>query len=190
MLEAALQAALHTAKRVRSETSLGERPVSLAAAALQLARGVHGHLDRTEALLLGGGEMGELMVEQLRQGGLTRVTVLHRSEARGRADRPSPRRPRSAWSELSPALAAADILVAAVGDDRVTVEAALLQAALKARRQQPILCIDCAIPGDVDKAADELDGVFLFDLADLEKLALEGQRVAPGRRGPGLEDRR
>jgi len=175
MLEAALQAALHTAKRVRSETSLGERPVSLAAAVLQLARRVHGQLDRIEAVLLGGGEMGELIVEQLRQGGLTRVTVLHRSEARGRLIAHRLGGHVRSWSELSPALAAADILVAALGDDRVTIEAALLQAALKARRQQPILCIDCAIPGDVDKAAHRLDGVFLFDLADLEKMALEGQ---------------
>src|SRR5262245_27864875 len=175
VLEAALQAALHTAKRVRSETSLGKRPVSLAAAVLQLARRVHGQLDRTEAVLLGGGEMGELIVEQLRQGGLTRVTVLHRSEARGRLIAHRLGGHVRFWEELAPALAAADILVAAVGDDRVTIEAALLQAALKARRQQPILCIDCAIPGDVDKAADRLDGVFLFDLADLEKMAMEGQ---------------
>jgi glutamyl-tRNA reductase len=175
VLEAALQAALLTAKRVRSETSLGERPVSLAAAVLQLARRVHGQLDRTEAALLGGGEMGEMIVEQLRQGGLTRVTVLHRSEARGRLIAHRLGGHVRSWEELASALAAADILVAAVGDDRVTIEAALLQAALKARRQQPILCIDCAIPGDVDKAADRLDGVFLFDLADLEKMAREGQ---------------
>src|SRR5262245_1290973 len=174
-LEAALQAALHTAKRVRSETSLGQRPVSLAAAVLQLARRVHGQLDRVEAVLLGGGEMGELIVEQLRQGGLTRVTVLHRSEARGRLIAHRLGGHTRSWRELAPALAAADVLVAAVGDDRVSVEASSLQAALKARRQQPILCIDCAIPGDVDKAADRLDGVFLFDLADLEKMALEGQ---------------
>ena len=174
-LEAALQAALHTAKRVRSETSLGQRPVSLAAAVLQLARRIHGQLDRAGATLLGGGEMGELIVEQLRQGGLSRVTVLHRSEARGRLIAHRLGGHVQVWDELPAALTAADILVAAIGDDKVTVGAALLQAALKTRRRQPMLCIDCAIPGDLDKAADRLDGVFLFDLADLEKMALEGQ---------------
>ena len=174
-LEPALQAALRTAKRVRSETSLGERPVSLAAAVLQLARRVHGQLDRAGATLLGGGEMGELIVEQLRQGGLSRVTVLHRSEARGRLIAHRLGGHVQAWDELPAALTAADILVAAVGDDKVTIGATQLQAALKARRQQPMLCIDCAIPGDLDKAADRLDGVFLFDLGDLEKMALEGQ---------------
>lgn len=175
-LEAVIQAAFHTAKRVRSETSLGERPVSLAAAVLQLARRVHGQLDKAGATLLGGGEMGELIIEQLRQGGLNRITVLHKSEARGRliAHRLSGHmRP---WGEMAAALAGADVLISAIGDDRQAVGAARLQAALKARRQRPILCIDCAIPGDVDKGADRLDGVFLFDLADLEKMALEGQQ--------------
>jgi glutamyl-tRNA reductase len=174
-LDAALQAAFHTGKRVRSETSLGERPVSLAAAVMQLARRVHGQLDKVRATLLGGGEMGELIVEQLRQGGLNQVAVLHKSEARGRliAHRLGGHvRP---WTEMAEGLAAADVLIAAIGDDRQAVSAATLQAALKARRLQPILCVDCAIPGDVDKAADKLDGVFLFDLADLEKMALEGR---------------
>ncbi|HEY7690563.1 MAG TPA: glutamyl-tRNA reductase, partial [Dongiaceae bacterium] len=174
-LDAAMQAALRAAKRVRAETTLGERPVSLAAAVLQLARRVHGQLDRVTATLLGGGEMGELIVGQLRQGGLTRVEVLHRSESRGVLIAHRLGGHTRPWNDLPAGLAAADVLVSAIGDDKVSVSAALLQAALKARRQRPILCIDCAIPGDVDKAADRLDGVFLFDLADLEKMALEGQ---------------
>jgi glutamyl-tRNA reductase len=175
-LETVLQAAFHTAKRVRSETSLGERPVSLAAAVLQLARRVHGQLDKVGATLLGGGEMGELIIEQLRQGGLNRVTVLHKSDGRGRLIAHRLGGHMRPWSEMAAALAAADLLICAIGDDRQAVGAAMLQSALKARRQQPILCIDCAIPGDVDRGADKLDGVFLFDLADLEKMALEGQQ--------------
>ncbi|HEX6093767.1 MAG TPA: glutamyl-tRNA reductase [Dongiaceae bacterium] len=175
-LETAIQAAFHTAKRVRSETSLGERPVSLAAAVLQLARRVHGQLDKVGATLLGGGEMGELIIEQLRQGGLSRIAVLHKSDARGRLIAHRLGGHMRPWGEMAPALAAADVLIAAIGDDRQAVSAPMLQAALKARRQRPILCIDCAIPGDVDKGADKLDGVFLFDLADLEKMALEGQQ--------------
>jgi glutamyl-tRNA reductase len=174
-LEAALQAAYRAARRVRNETAIGERPVSLAAAVLQLARRVHGDLGGVEALLLGGGEMGELILEQLRQGGLVRVSICHRSEARGRliAHRLGGHvRP---WDDLAAALSAADILVAAVGDEKTTIDISMLRAALKARRRRPILCIDGAVPGDIDKAADRLDGIFLFDLGDLEKIALEGR---------------
>jgi glutamyl-tRNA reductase len=174
-LDGILRAAYGAAKRVRSETAIGERPVSIAAAAIQMARRVQGDLDRCTAVLLGGGEMGELMAEQLRQAGIARMVVVHRSMPRaaliahrlGAHVRP--------YADLAAALAEADILVCAVGDEQETVMAAAIQAALRARRQRPIMCIDAAVPGDIDEAVDRLDGAFLFDLGDLERLAVEGQ---------------
>jgi glutamyl-tRNA reductase len=174
-LEAALRAAYGAAKRVRSETAVGERPVSIAAAAIQMARGVHGDLARCAALLLGGGEMGELMATQLRQAGLAQLTVLHKSSSRaaliahrlGGHVRP--------FEEIAAALVDADILIAAFGDERQTVTAAAIKQALKARRQRPMICIDSAVPGDIEAAVHDLDGAFRFDLGDLERLAVEGQ---------------
>jgi glutamyl-tRNA reductase len=174
-LEAVLRAAYGAAKRVRSETVIGERPVSIAAAAIQMARGVHGDLARCAALLLGGGEMGELMATQLHQARLARLTVLHKSPARaaliahrlGGHVRP--------FEELAAALVDADILIAALGDERQTVTAAAIKQALKARRQRPMICIDSAVPGDIESAVHDLDGAFRFDLGDLERLAIEGQ---------------
>lgn len=174
-LEAALRAAYGAAKRVRSETAIGERPVSIAAAAIQMARGVHGDLARCAALLLGGGEMGELMAAQLRQAGLSQLTVLHKSAARAAliAHRLSAHlRP---FDELAAALADADILIAALGDERQAVTAAAIRQALRTRRQRPMLCIDSAVPGDIEPAVHDLDGAFRFDLGDLERLAVEGQ---------------
>jgi len=175
--EGILQAAYHAAKRVRSETAIGERPVSMAAAAIQMARGVHGDLDRCTAVLLGGGEMGELMIGQMRQAGLGRIIVVHRSAPRasliahrlGAHMRPI--------ADLAAALAEADILVCAVGDEQETVTASAIRAALRTRRQRPIICIDAAVPGDIEQAVDRLDGAFLFGLSDLERLAIEGQSL-------------
>ena len=174
-LESALRAAYGAAKRVRSETAVGERPISIAAAAIQMARRVHGDLARCSALLFGGGEMGELMAEQLRQAGLARLFVLHRSDQRatliahrlGGHVRP--------FGDVPAALADADILIAALGDERQSITAATVRAALRARRQRPMLCIDSAVPGDIEKAVHDLDGAYLFDLGDLERLAVEGQ---------------
>ena len=174
-LEAALRAAYGVAKRVRSETAIGERPVSIAAAAIQMARGVHGDLARCAALLLGGGEMGELMAAQLRQAGLAQLTILHRSAARGAliAHRLGGHvRP---FEELAAALADADILIAALGDERQTVTAAAIKQALRVRRQRPMICIDSAVPGDIEAAVHDLDGAFRFAIGDLERLAVEGQ---------------
>jgi len=174
-LEATLRAAYGAAKRVRSETAVGERPVSIAAAAIQMARGVHGDLARCAALLLGGGEMGELMAAQLRQAGLAQLTVLHKSAPRGALIAHRLGGHMRPFEELAAALADADILIAALGDERQTVTAAAIKQALRARRQRPMICIDSAVPGDIEAAVHDLDGAFRFDLGDLERLAVEGQ---------------
>jgi len=174
-LEAALRAAYGAAKRVRGETAIGERPVSIAAAAIQMARRVHGDLARCAALLLGGGEMGELMAAQLRQGGLSQLTVLHKSAARAALIAHRLNAHVRPLDELAAALVDADILIAALGDERQTVTVAAIRQALRSRRQRPMLCIDSAVPGDIEPAVHDLDGAFRFDLGDLERLAVEGQ---------------
>jgi glutamyl-tRNA reductase len=183
-LESMLRVAYGAAKRVRSETVIGERPVSIAAAAIQMARGVHGDLARCTALLLGGGEMGELLAEQLRQCGLGNIVVLHRSPARaaliahrlGGHVRP--------FEALADTLADADIVIGALGDERQAVTAASIRQALRARRQRPMICIDSAVPGDIEKSVHDLDGAFRFDLGDLETLAVEGQSLRAGAADP------
>jgi glutamyl-tRNA reductase len=183
-LESMLRVAYGAAKRVRSETVIGERPVSIAAAAIQMARGVHGDLARCTVLLLGGGEMGELLAEQLRQCGVGGIIVLHRSPARaaliahrlGGHVRP--------FEELAGTLTDADIVIGALGDERQAVTTAAIRQALRARRQRPMTCIDSAVPGDIEKSVHDLDGAFRFDLGDLEKLAVEGQSLRAGAADP------
>lgn len=174
-LDAVLQAAYGAAKRVRSETSLAEHPVSIAASALLVGRDVHGALERRGVLLAGLGEMGEFMAAELIDAGVGDLVVMHASL--GRAEAVAHRlgchfRP---WSELDDALAGADIVVAATGTGRYTITGPLAEAALKRRRREPIFFIDTAIPGDVDPAVARLDGAFVYDLEDLERVALEGK---------------
>jgi glutamyl-tRNA reductase len=183
-LDAMLRTAYGAAKRVRSETALGERPVSIAAAAVQMARGVHGDLAGRAALLLGGGEMGELLAEQLRQCGLSRIVVVHPSPARAALIAHRLGGHVRSFEELAPALADADIVIAAFGGERQAVTAAAVRQALRARRQRPMACIDCAVPGDIEESVHALDGAFLFGLGDLERLAVEGQSLRAGAAEP------
>jgi glutamyl-tRNA reductase len=183
-LEAMLRTAYAAAKRVRSETAIGERPVSMAAAAIRMAHGVHGDLARCTALLLGGGEMGELLAEQLRQSGLARAIVAHRSPARAALIAHRLGAHVHPFEELARALTDADIVIAALGDERQTVTAAAIRQALRARRQRPMICIDTAVPGDIEASVHDLDGAFRFDLGDLERLAVEGQSLRAGAADP------
>jgi glutamyl-tRNA reductase len=173
-LEAVFAAAYAAARRVRRETRIAERPVSIAAAALQLARDIHGDLDRCATLLLGAGEMGELMAEQFHRIGLARLVVCGPPVGAARlAQRFSCNV--APLEELDDALAAADIVIAALGSGRAVLTVPRVAAALRRRPRRPIFVIDAAIPADAEPAVNDLDGAFLYDLGDLERAALAGR---------------
>jgi glutamyl-tRNA reductase len=174
-LEAVLQAAYGAAKRVRTETAIGERPVSTAAAAVELARGVHGDLGRSEGLLVGTGDMGELVVEALLAAGLGHLVVVHPRAGRAEAMARTLNCHVASFEDLARALADADILVTALGARRSIVTAEMVKAALKSRRKRPVLLVDASIPGDIDTAVNRVDGAFLYDLNDLEGVAMRGR---------------
>lgn len=174
-LEPVMQAAYGAAKRVRGETPLAQQPVSIAASAMLVARDVHGDLGRRTALLIGLGEMGEFLAAELEDAGIGDLAVMHTSIARSEAVARHLACHFRPWEELDEALAGADIVVAAMGTGRYAVTAALAEAALKQRRREPIFFIDAAVPGDIDPAVGQLDAAYVFDLADLERVARQGK---------------
>ena len=174
-LENVLQAAYGAAKRVRSETAIARGPVSMAASAVQVARDVHGDLDRVRCLLIGAGEMGELMVEQLQLAGLGDLTVAAATPARAAAAARRHGCDSVTFDDLAHALPQADIVVAAVGSGRHLVGSAQVAAALTERRRRPMFFIDAAVPGDIDPAVGGVDDAFVYDLDDLESVAQEAR---------------
>jgi glutamyl-tRNA reductase len=173
-LDRMLQAAFAAAKRVRSDTAIAERAVSVAAVATQLARDLHGDLARCAGLIVGAGEMGEFLAENLRQAGLGRITVAHGSPRRAELVARRFGGNFVGLDALEMELARADILLAALGVGRITIDVGLVRRALRTRRQRPILLVDAAVPRDIDPEVASVDDAFLYDLDDLERLALEG----------------
>jgi glutamyl-tRNA reductase len=173
-LDAALAAAYAAARRVRRETRIAERPVSIAAAALDLAREIHGELGRSAMLLLGPSELGELMAEHVARAGIGSLVVCG-PDPRARHAAAKFGANRVDLADLDAALAAADIVIASLASGRAVVTAARVIAALKRRPARPIFIVDAGYPPDVEPAVNELDGVFLYDLGDLERVALDGR---------------
>jgi glutamyl-tRNA reductase len=188
VLDAVLQAAFAVGKRVRSDTAIGEGPVSIAAAAVQLARDLHGDLKGCQGLLIGAGDMGELVAESLLAAGLGKLLVtaprLGRAEALARSLDCSA----LPFEDLREALAGADIVLTAVGARTVAVTAEMVGTALRKRRRKPVFLVDAGIPGDIEPAVNREENAFLYDLADLEKVALEGRatREAAARAAWGI----
>ena len=173
-LDFLLSAAYGAAKRVRTETTIGHRPVSMAAAARQLARDIHGDLAGCTALMLIGGDMGEFVAEHILASGLRKTVMTARVAARAEAGARRHGCHHAAIEDLQELLAEADIVVASLGTGRHTITAQMVRAALRVRRRKPILLIDAAIPGDIAAEVGDLDDAFVYDLADLERIAEQG----------------
>lgn len=183
-LEAVFGAAFAAAKRVRTETAIGERPVSLAACAVQLVRDLHGDVDRLGALLVGAGEVGEYLAAAFQDAGLARFTVATRSEPQARALAARFGGHRVELDRVDAALDGADVVISALGSGRLLIGPDAVRTALRRRRQQPIFFLDCGVPGDIDPAVDALDQAFVYRMADLEAVAMSGRADREAALGP------
>jgi len=190
-LERIFQAAYGTAKRVRTETAVGERPVSIASVAVQIAKELHGDLSRCRGLLIGAGDMGELTAQNLIEAGLNDFICIH--SFAGRAQRIA--RHLSChfddFDNRNRLACEADIIVTSMNKRTRVVSADMVEKALQVRKNKPIFLIDTGIPGDVDPAVNDVDGAFLYDLHDLERVAMEGRasREAEARAASAILDK-
>jgi len=159
---------LEVGKRVRTETAIGEKPVSVSSAAVDLAEQVFGHLEDTTALIVGAGETGELTATHLRARGVRDLLVTNRTlaaaqeMARRVGGRAVP------FEDLEGHLVAADIVISSTSAPHCVVTRERVHRARRRRRGRPLFFIDIAVPRDVDPAIADLDGVFLYDIDDLE----------------------
>lgn len=174
-LETWMQAAYAAAKRVRSETKIGEGPVSMAASAVQIARDLFGDLSRCRALLVGTGDMGEMIARDLQETGLANLSITH--PRAGRADALARELDVHVvdFENFEKALAESEIVICAVGTRRFSLAQDPVKAALKARRYQPMFIVDAGVPGDVEPQVEKLDDAFVYGLGDLEQVALKGR---------------
>ena len=175
-LDRILEAAYQAAKRVRHDTGIAGQSVSMAACAVSVLRRMHGDVSGLSGLVIGDGDMAELIFEQVSATGMKRWTMVHPQERRAKS---WAERNHSHWrpfGELREALAASDLVVSALDLGAELVSVDMVKAALKARKRRPILLIDSGVPGDMDARIAELDDAFLYTLDDLERLAMAGRQ--------------
>jgi len=182
------KAALATGKRVRSETAISGRQLSLPGVAVTLARERLGDLEGREVVIVGTGETSELTARALADSGCHTVVVAsrRRDRALSLARRYGGRS--VSFDELPYALEVADILLAATASPHLLLEARELAEVMQARRGKPMLLIDLAVPRDIDSACADLAGVSLYDIDDLQAVVSRNRKVrqAEARKAEGI----
>ena len=183
------KAALKAGKRVRTETGIAERHLSLPGVAVALARELLGPgLDGRSVVIVGTGETSELTARALADSGGRTVFVASRRRDRAISLARRYGGESVSFDELPLALERADIVLAATASPHLLVEAQELAEVMEARRGRPLLLIDLAVPRDIDAACAEIEGVSLYDIDDLEAVIARNRRVrqAEARKAEGI----
>ncbi len=170
VLETVMTRAFSVAKRVRSETEIGQSAVSVSYTAVELARQIFGSLKGSSVMLLGAGKMSVLAARHLERAGAKEIVVTNRSPERARQMAEMFRARVVDYHDLHPALPGIDVLIASSGAPHYILTKDDMRQVIAARRNRPMFLIDIAVPRNIDPAVNELDGVFLYDIDDLQKV--------------------
>lgn len=161
------QAAFRVAKRIRTETSIGEYSVSVSSAAVELARKILGNLGHKIILIVGAGKMGEVAVRHLADGGAGSIYVTNRS-AEAAADLAARFHGTAVqFDQLSYWVALSDIIIVSTAAPSVIIDRTMVASAMHTRRNRPIVFIDMSVPRNVDPAVSGIDNAFCYDIDDL-----------------------
>jgi glutamyl-tRNA reductase len=170
-------AALATGKRVRSETGISQRRVSVPSVAVDLAQETIGALGERRVVVLGTGEMAELTARALAERGVHTVFIANRRRERALALAEQFEGRVAGLDEMPVELKAADIVLASTASPHPIVGSDELSLVMQERGGRPLLLIDIAVPRDVDPLCAELPGVTLYDIDDLQAVVARNLQV-------------
>ena len=181
VLNRLFQCAFSVAKRVRTETKIGANAVSVASAAVAMAKTVFATFENRTALLVGAGETVALAAKHLYADGLRRMIIANRSLERARELAAEFHGFAIGLDEIPNHLKEADIVVASTAAPHSIITRHMTEQALRARKRRPMFMVDIAVPRDIDADVAELEDVYLFTVDDLQSVVnenLEGRRQA------------
>ena len=170
------QAAFSAAKRVRSETRIGENAVSIASATVSLARRVYSDLSAHTALMVGAGDMNALTARHFMSAGVKRMVIANRTLRKAQTLATELKAHAVGLEDLDQELAEADIVVTCTASAVPLITKSAAESAIRARRRRPIFMVDLAVPRDIDPAVADLEDVYLFSIDDLQQLIDENRQ--------------
>lgn len=164
------------AKRVRTDTAIGENPVSVAYAAVDLAGHIFTDLAKSNALLVGAGETIELVARHLIEAGVSRLVIANRTLGRARELAQKFGAEAVLLAEIPDQLLDADIVITSTASQLPILGKGAVEQALKIRKHRPFLMVDIAVPRDIEAQVGELPDVYLYSVDDLREIVDENLR--------------
>jgi glutamyl-tRNA reductase len=171
LLNKLLHKAFSVAKRVRTETSVGNRSVSVSVVAVELAKRIFDRLKGREVLIVGAGEMCELAAQHLVHEGVKRVLVTNRTWERAMEMAERFQGEAIPFPELPNALLRVDIVISSTSSSGFIVRKEEVSDIIRKRKHSPLFFIDIAVPRDIDPQVNTIDNVYLYDIDDLQEIA-------------------
>lgn len=173
ILNRLLHKTFFVAKRVRSETGIGDHAVSISYAAIELGKKIFGTLENKEVLLIGAGEMAELAVEHLLNNRSGHITVANRTFDHGvnlaRRFKGSVVR----FEEIADVLNQVDVIISSTGSPDFVIQHDQVKPLMRKRRNRPLFFIDIAVPRDIDPDINRISNVYVYDIDDLKEIVDE-----------------
>ena len=176
ILHRLLHRAFHVAKRVRTETRIGDSAVSVSSVAVELAERIFGSLEQRVVLLIGAGEMCELAARHLVAGGVEKILVTNRTYDRAVTLAQEIKGETIRFEEMALGLKRADIVISATDSSQHLIRHDQIVKVMKERKQKPIFFIDIADPRDVEPSVGDIENVYLYNIDDLQKVANENMK--------------
>ncbi|PUA28767.1 MAG: glutamyl-tRNA reductase [Cellvibrio sp. 79] len=175
-LHATFQQVFNIAKRVRTETAIGENPVSVAYAAVSLAQQIFSNLKQDTALLIGAGETIELVARHLAEQGIKHIIVANRTLDRAQRLASEFNGEAILLADIPEQLHRADIVISSTASQLPLLGKGAVESALKKRKHKPMFMLDIAVPRDIEEQVGELDDVYLYTVDDLHAVIDENKK--------------
>ena len=177
VLNRLFQGALEVGKRVRTETELGTRPMSAAAAGVKLAERIFGKLSERKALVLGAGAMSEQVLSHLRDRGVAQLHVMNRSRDKAEELAKQFGGKVVEWGEWDSALQTPDVVVGSVSAEEPVLRRDIVERAMAARGNRALFLMDLGMPRNIDASVEKLYNVYLYNMDDLSEIVQQNRNA-------------
>lgn len=176
-LQSLFQRTFSIAKKVRTDTAIGENPVSIAFAAVSLAQRIFANVKNSTALLVGAGQTIELVSRYLKENGVKRIVVANRTLERAQVLATETGAEAILLSDIGDYLHQADLVISSTASQLPIIGKGLMERAIAKRRNKPMLLVDIAVPRDIEPEIEKLKNVYLYTVDDLHAVIEENVKA-------------